>query len=285
MALADELGGVVINADAMQVYADLRILTARPSDDDMARVPHRLFGHVDAAEAYSVGRWLADAERVLADVWSEGRVPILVGGTGLYFKALTQGLSAIPAIPEDIRIRLRAQAVAQTPAALHQRLAACDPDMAARLRPTDPQRILRALEVFEATGVSLREFHATRSAPLVSPMAAAFVSPSRLDLNRSIDHRLDRMVEGGALVEVGALASRVLDPALPAMRALGVAELAAALAGAMPLDAALARAKLSTRRYAKRQVTFARHQLTGFRWVLPEEGHNALLDLWRRPKC
>ena len=264
--LAERLGGVVINADSMAVYRDLSILTGRPEAADLARVPHRLYGHRDAAEAYSVGLWLQDAAAALEEAQASRRVPIVVGGTGLYFKALTAGLSDIPSVPLAIRDRLRSEAAQTSGAELHARLAASDPETAARLRPTDPQRILRALEVLEATGRPLSAHQAVRQPALlaVGHGVGLAIEPERAELKVAIDRRFDRMMSAGALDEVRRLAERRLDPALPALRALGVRPLLAHLSGALRLDAAVHQAKAETRAYAKRQVTFARHQLAGF---------------------
>lgn len=271
--LAQRLNGWAINADSMQVYGDLRIITARPTPQEEASAPHRLFGHMDAAQNYSVGRWLADAQAVLREARTADRLPIFVGGTGMYFKALTQGLSDIPAVPEEVRAAVRAQADGLSAPELHARLAALDPLMAAKLRPTDPQRILRALEIFTATGRSLAAFQGARSAPLLDMAAcrAVFLAPDRPLLNARIDARFDAMMHEGALQEVERLAARNLDPALPAMRAHGVPGLIAYLRGACSLEEAIQKGKTDTRHYAKRQFTFVRHQLPGFEWVKPEE--------------
>ncbi len=278
IAAARRLNGVAINADSMQVYADLRILTARPTVADQAGVPHILFGHVDAATNYSVGRYIEDAARALEDARAGGRTPIFVGGTGLYFKALVQGLSAIPAVPPGTRARLRAWAEGRTSQNLHDELASRDPPMAARLRPSDPQRILRALEVLDATGQSLATFQGARAPPLldIGACAALFVAPEPAASRARIDARFDAMMEAGALDEVVALAARNLDPALPAMRAHGAPGLIAYVRGEIDLDDAIARGKADTRRYAKRQRTFARHQLPMFRWTPPEAALAAL---------
>jgi tRNA dimethylallyltransferase len=278
LALAEKLGGVVINADALQVYADLSTLSARPSAADLNRAPHHLFGHVDAAEAYSVGQWLRELAPLLDHAWAQARVPVIVGGTGLYFKALTQGLSEMPAIPPSVRTRIRAEAEGVPADTLHARLAAIDPVMAARLRPTDPQRILRALEVLAATGRSLAFFQGARGSPLLPPEQAIAVvlSPDRVSLNAQIDSRFDAMVARGALDEVEALARRSLDPALPAMRALGVPPLLAFLKGDLSLADAITAGKTQTRQYAKRQLTFARHQLQTFAQLSPAEASSFL---------
>ncbi len=268
----------------MAVYRDLRILTGRPGEVDLRRAPHALFGAIDGAERYSVGRWLADVEPVLRDAWAAGRLPILVGGTGLYFQALTQGLSEIPAVSEAVRARVKAEARNLPPEALHLALARRDPETAARLRPTDPQRILRALEVFEETGRPLAMFQARRGPPLLAEehVTGTVLAPDRLTSMRAIDRRFDAMMARGALGEVEALATRGLDPALPVMRALGVPPLLAHLRDRVPLEEAMASAKAQTRAYAKRQLTFARHQLRGFRWLAPQDAEAAIVGSQRR---
>lgn len=269
LALAERQGGVVINADSMAVYRDLRTLTGRPTDADEARAPHRLYGHKDAAHPYSVGQWLADVEAEIGAARKADRLPIVVGGTGLYFKALTEGLSDIPEVPAALRETVRQEAEGLGAADLHARLAARDPSTAARLRPTDAQRILRAIEVFEATGRPLVSYQGLRQAPLLRPedYRGVVIAPDREALRQAIDRRFDRMMAEGALDEVAALAARHLDPALPAMRALGVPPLMGVVEGRIGQEAAVAQAKAQTRAYAKRQVTFARHQLPRFAWT------------------
>ncbi len=263
----------------MQVYGDLRVLTARPAVEEEALAPHALFGHVDGAVNYSVGRWLADAARALATARANGSVPIFVGGTGMYFKALTQGLSDIPAVPAETRASVRAQAEGVAAAELHARLAAVDPLMAARLRPSDPQRLLRALEVFEATGKSLASFQGARARPLlaIDDCAAVFLAPEPAALRARIDARFEAMLRAGALEEVRALAARALDPALPVMRAHGAPGLMAYLRGECSLAEAVGRGQMDTRRYSKRQRTFARHQLPAFAWTRPDDAESAIL--------
>lgn len=282
LSLADALGGAVINADSMQVYHDLRALTARPSGENEAEAPHKLYGHVDGAVNYSAGLWLQDAAAARNEALRQGRLPIFAGGTGLYFKALTQGLSAIPPVPPNVRARVRARAAGIPPASLHAELQRCDPETAARLRPSDPQRILRALEVYEATGKSLVSFHAAREPPLLDPdhVLAFFLAPEREALKAQIDARFDKMLQQGALQEVAALRERRLDPALPVMRAHGVPHLIAHLDGEICLAEAARRAKRDTCLYARRQFTFARHQLPVFRWVKPEEAETLALSLF-----
>ncbi len=275
-ALASEVarrcGGVVVNADSMQVYRELAILTARPTPEDEARVPHRLYGHRPAGEGCSVADWLADAAAVLGELRAEGRPAVFVGGTGLYLDALTQGLSDIPPVPDEIRERWRAAAAERNAAALHGELAARDPEGAARIRPTDTQRIVRALEVLEATGRPLAAFHGRRSPPPLAPeeiVAALVLAPDRADLARRIEARFRAMVAVGGLEEARALAALGLDPRLPAMKAIGVPEMVAAATGAMPVEAAIAAAVTATRRYAKRQETWFRNRMPGWTRVPP----------------
>jgi tRNA dimethylallyltransferase len=271
LALAEQLGGMVINADSMQVYRDLRIITARPTPAEAARVPHRLYGHVDAAENYSVGRWLADVGPALDETRAAGRVPILVGGTGLYFRALTQGLSNIPPVPLEIRGRVRARMETDGVAALHAELVRRDPST--RLKPADRTRVARALEVLEATGRSLADWHREGLPPPIDALSAVkvFLAPARDELRRRIDARFDAMLAAGALDEVRALMARKLDPLLPAMKAHGVPWLIRHLNGEITLAEAAEGAKADTRRYIKRQFTWARHQLPDWTWLEPGE--------------
>jgi len=280
LMLAERLGGTVINADSMQVYRDLRVITARPTPDEERRALHLLYGHMDAAENYSTGRWMADAARVLAETESAGRLPIFVGGTGLYFRALTQGLSDIPPVPAGVRARVRGQAEGVPATELHARLASVDPRTAAGLRPSDRQRTLRALEVFAATGRPLVEWQEKPGVPMIRPeqTAAAFLSVERDELRRRIDDRFDAMLNAGALDEVRRLAARKLEPAPPAMKAHGVPWLVRHLAGEISLEEAAAGGKADTRRYAKRQETWFRHQLKEFRWIEPERAVEYILS-------
>ena len=272
LSLADQFGGAIINTDSMQVYRDLSIITARPTADEMARAPHYLFGTVDAAENYSVARWLADAGAALRSIEAAGRFPIFVGGTGLYFRALTHGLSDIPPVPEAVRSEVRDWAEGRAPEDIHARLAALDPETAATLRPSDPQRNLRALEVFTATGRSLRSFHAERKGAALQSdeVLSIFLAPDRDLLRARIDARFDGMMAAGAFEEVEQLAMRGLDPALPAMRAHGVPGLIRALRGDISFDEAIEKGKADTRAYSKRQHTWFRHQAPDFTWVKPE---------------
>ncbi|MPZ36791.1 MAG: tRNA (adenosine(37)-N6)-dimethylallyltransferase MiaA [Rhizobiales bacterium] len=291
LALAEKLGGTVINADSMQVYRDLRIITARPTAADVARVPHLLYGHVDAAENYSVGRWCVDAQAAIAETREAGRLPILVGGTGLYFKGLTQGLAAVPPIPAGVRAAIRARLAAEGVAPLHAELMQRDPVAAQRLMPGDRSRITRALEVILATGRSLSEWHfegmphsasKTRVNALM-PIDALravkiFLDVERAELYRRIDVRFDAMVAGGALDEVRTLAERRLDATLPAMKAHGVPWLIRYINGEMPLDEAAEGGKRDTRRYTKRQATWFRNQLPDFVWVAPAEAERKVMS-------
>jgi tRNA dimethylallyltransferase len=275
LALAEKFGATIVNADSMQVYADLRVLTARPTADEEDRAPHRLFGEIDGAVNYSVGRWSRRVQEILDEI-GEGPV-ILVGGTGLYFRALTEGLSEMPTVPEAVRAATRERAERRATADLHAELQTLDPDTALRLRPSDRQRTLRALEVFAATGRPLASFQGARRAPALAPgeWTGLFLGPDREALYRRINARFDAMIAKGALDEAAALAERRLDPALPVMRAHGVPHLIAHLEGRLTLAEAAERAKVDTRHYAKRQFTWARHQLEGFAWVAPEAAEDA----------
>jgi len=263
LKVADRLGGAVVNTDSMQVYRDLAIITARPGAEDTARVPHRLYGHVDAAENYSAGRFVDDARTVVSELGTRGRVPVFTGGTGLYFKALTEGLAAIPPIPAQVRENVREMLAAHGPQALHEHLRRRDPEAAARLNPADRTRIARALEVVLATGRSITAWRHQGLPPLLDPARTArvFLSPDRAVLYRRIDARFDAMLSLGALEEVRRLGARRLDPLLPAMKAHGVPWLIRHLDGGMPLVEAAREAKKDTRHYAKRQFTWFRHQL------------------------
>jgi len=259
LKMARERGGMVINADSMQVYRELHVLTARPSAAEEGEAPHRLYGYVAGAQAHSVSHWLADVEAALAEAEYLGLCPIIVGGTGLYFKALTEGLSPVPPIPDDVRQHWRAEA-RRDPARLYETLRERDPDMAKRLAPGDAQRITRAVEVIDATGISLAEWQGRPGRPLVDITSCErlLVVRPREDLHRRCDERFDAMMASGALDEVRALMQLGLSPDLPVMRALGVAPLAAYLDGACSHEEAVARAKTETRQYVKRQETWTR---------------------------
>jgi tRNA dimethylallyltransferase len=261
LRLAQALGGEVVNADALQLYRDLRVVTARPSPDEEARAPHHLFGVADAADGWSTGRWLRAAVEVLAGIAARGRPAIVTGGTGLYFKALTEGLAETPPVPAAIRQATAARFDAVGEAAFRRDLTARDPAAEARIGPCDRQRLLRAYEVHEATGTALSDWQA-RTRPALDPgvWRAAALEPDRAALYARCDARLQRMVAEGALEEVAALTARGLDPALPVMKAVGVREMAAHLAGQCALADAVALAQQETRRYAKRQLTWLRNQ-------------------------
>ncbi len=261
LAVAEALGGTIINADSMQVYRDLAVLTARPGAAELARVPHRLYGVIDAAEACSAGRWRALALGEIAAAREAGRVPVLSGGTGLYLRALLDGLAPVPPVPAALREEARSLHARLGGEAFRRALAARDPDAAQRLSPGDTQRLIRAYEVVAATGRPLAEWRRGQG-PAAGPSAAAVVLlPPRAMLYAACDARFLAMMERGALAEVEALLARGLDPALPAMKAVGVPELASLLAGRSSRQAAIAAAQQATRRYAKRQYTWFRHQI------------------------
>lgn len=278
LSLAERTGGIVINTDSMQVYRDLRIITARPTPDEEARVPHRLYGHVDAGVNCSAGMWVADAAAALEEAFAQNRLPIFAGGSGLYFKALTRGLSAVPPIPSQVRDDVRARLERDGAEALHAVLARRDPAAAQRLKPRDRARIARALEVVEATGRSLTDWHRDGLPPLLPPgkVRAIFLAPDREALYARIDARFGAMLAAGALEEVRALAERHLDPLLPAMKAHGVPALMRHLRGEISLEEAAEIGRADTRHYAKRQFTWFRYQLPEFRWTSPEEAEAQL---------
>jgi tRNA dimethylallyltransferase len=278
LALAEIHGGMIINADSMQVYRDLRVLTARPTREEEAVAPHRLYGHVDAAVNFSAGAWVADAAKVLAEARAQNRVPIFAGGSGLYFKALTRGLSAVPPIPPDVREEVRARLQRDGVEALHAALMQRDPASAERLKPRDRIRIARALEVVEATGRSLTDWHRDGLPPLLPPgtFTAVFLAAERDELYARIDARFDAMLQAGALDEVAALAARRLDPLLPAMKAHGVPALLRHVEGEITLQQAAVIGRADTRHYAKRQFTWFRHQLPEFEWVKAGEARRWL---------
>lgn len=272
LTLAERHRGLVINADSMQVYRDLRVLSARPTGDEEAAVPHRLYGFVPAEQEYTVADYLRDARRALAEAREKAMLPIFVGGTGLYFKALTQGLAETP--PIDPAIRRTLEAEAERGADMHARLAALDADAAQRLSPADLPRILRALEVVLATGRTLAHWQKTaQTAPLLAPgrWLGVFLALERDLLKRRIAARFATMIEAGALAEVAALMRLGPKPNRGVMKAHGVPHLVAHLAGTLPLADAIERGIIDTRRYAKRQGTFMRGQLEGFSVVSAEQ--------------
>jgi tRNA dimethylallyltransferase len=258
LELARRIGGTVINADSMQVYRDLAVLTARPTAAEMAEAPHALYGHVDGAEAYSAGRFAAEAGAEIRSAIRDRRMPIVVGGTGLYFKALLEGLAPVPPVLPEIRAYWRAEAERLGGPALHKILAQRDPAMAGRLEPSDRQRIARALEVIDSTGHSLLAWQQKPGTPVVREQDTVriVIDIAREELYRRCDARFERMLVGGAPEEVRALLSRRLDVELPVMRALGVEPIARMLAGEITREAAGERVKAETRQYAKRQQTW-----------------------------
>jgi len=260
LVLAERLGGTVINADSMQVYRELRILTARPSPEDEARVPHALYGVRLAAEPGSAAWWREAALAEMERARRAGRVPILCGGTGLYLQALAGGLAAIPDPGPDARAEARALLAEEGPAALHARLAAADPATAARIRPSDSQRLARAWEVWRGTGRGLAAWHAAPALAPSHPFRMLRLDPPRPALRAAIAERFDAMLAAGALDEVRALLALGLDPSLPIMRAQGVPELAAYLRGERTLQDARGRAVLATGQYTKRQATWFRNR-------------------------
>jgi len=259
IALAEKRRGTVINADSAQVYADLRVLTARPSEEDEARVPHRLFGHIDGGDLYSAARWAAEARAAINEAHRDGRLPILVGGTGLYLLTLLDGIAPIPEIEPEIREEIRAMPVAEA----HGHLTRLDPEAAARLHPSDTTRVGRALEVVRSTGFPLAHWHTERQGGIGGEiaLAATVLLPDRAWLTARTDARFEAMLDGGAVDEVRALEARTdLGENAPVRRAIGVREIADWLAGTIDRTEAVARAQAATRQYAKRQYTWFRRQ-------------------------
>ncbi|MGA7711703.1 MAG: tRNA (adenosine(37)-N6)-dimethylallyltransferase MiaA [Rhizomicrobium sp.] len=267
LALAEALGGTVINADSMQVYREIRILSARPPDEDMARVPHLLYGHAGARERYSVGRYQTDAIAALSEARAQSRLPIFTGGTGLYFTALTEGLAAIPTVPGSVRKTARDKLDAMGVAALHAELARRDPQTAAQLRPSDTQRVLRAYEVFEATGRPLASWQQAAGTPVLAGLRLAkfVLDVPRPELRQRIDTRFRAMLAAGARAEAAALAG--LDPVLPSAKILGLRELWAWERGLMNEADAIALAVTATRQFAKRQMTWFRSRMSDWTWI------------------
>jgi tRNA dimethylallyltransferase len=269
LELAEEIGGVVINADSMQVYREAPILTAQPSEADKARVPHLLYGHVSAREVYSVGRWRDDAAKAIAEAKAMNRTPVFVGGTCMYFMALTEGLADIPPTPPEIRDAARALLDDIGVEALHAQLTDRDPVTASKLRPSDPQRVLRAFEVFEATGRPLAEWQDAPTAPLLknAKLASFVLDPPRPELRARIASRFESMLDEGGLDEARALEG--LDPALPAAKLLGLRPLQALGAGTLTRAEALDAAITATRQFSKRQMTWFRHRMPHYIWFDP----------------
>src|ERR1043166_5165282 len=268
LALAEQIGGAIVNADSMQVYAETRVLTARPTDAEMARAPHYLYGHVSVSERYSVGRYQADAAGAPADIRARELVPIFVGGTGLYFGALTEGIGGNPPTPPEIRKAVEARRKKIGAEAFFAELMERDPEIAARMRVPDTQRTIRAREVL--------------GRPLLAGLSQArfVIAPSRLAIYQRIVARLDRMMEEGGIEE--ALALRKLDPLLPAAKILGVREILAARAGYMSLDAAVQETRLAPRQYAKRQMTWFRHRMKDWTWLETDDSEIVALEVQRQ---
>ncbi len=259
--LAERLGGVVVNADSMQVYQDLRILTARPSPEEEAQVPHVLYGHVDAAVRHSAGRWLEEARVEAARIMAEGGIPIFTGGTGLYFRVLEEGIAEIPEVPEALRQEISGLDIADL--CTRARRLGLDADL-------DRQRLVRAVTVRLATGRRLEEFHGSGGRPGLSPgtdVLRLFIAPERGMLVRRIEQRFGEMLDQGAVEEVERLLARQLDPSLPAMKAHGVRNIAAALRGEITMEEAAQGAITETRQYAKRQMTWARKFMREWTWA------------------
>ncbi|SFV29323.1 tRNA (adenosine(37)-N6)-dimethylallyltransferase MiaA [Hyphomicrobium facile] len=282
MAIAEHARGEIINADSMQVYRELRVLSARPSVEEEARVPHALYGFVPAGEAYSAGRFVRDAAAAIARARSAGRRPVIVGGTGLYFKALIEGLSPIPAIAADVRDYWRRAGEERGAGALHSELLRVDPVMAERLAPTDTQRIVRALEVIQSTGRSLAEWQSLRGEPVIEEPETVrlAVSGDRAELHARADARFDRMMREGALDEARALSALQLDPDLPAMRAIGVRPLLRLARGEIGEDEARELAKAETRQYIKRQETWLKRNMISWEPVTTKETASSLRDIF-----
>ena len=279
LKLAQHIDGVIVNADSMQVYREAQILTARPSAADMAVVPHFLYGHVPVREAYSTGRFQSDAAHALAEARAARRIPIFVGGTGLYFTALTEGLADMPIIPPAVRSAARRHLAAVGNAAFHGELAARDPLMAAQLNPGDSQRMLRAYEVFEASGKPLSFWQQSAGTPVLDGLTLAkfVLDVPRPILRERIEERFRAMLAGGALAE--ALALRDLDPALPAAKIIGRRELLALHDGTLGAEQAVERAVIATRQFAKRQDTWFRNQLAGWTRLAAADHRNIVTNL------
>ncbi len=280
LRLAEHLGGVVVNADSMQVYRELRILTARPGPDEEARAPHALYGFVPGSESYSAGRYAADVACVLDEARRDGRRAIIVGGTGLYFKALTEGLSPIPPVPEDVRARWRTAAAEKGAAHLHAELAARDAEMAGRLARGDTQRVVRALEVIDGTGMSLAEWQRLPRQPVVDFNATIplVVDVDRDVLAERIEARFEQMLDEGGLKEAQQLKAAGLSPTLPVMLALGVGPLLRHLGGELSLAEAVVAGKAESRQYAKRQRTWMRSNMIAWKPVTTQQMQQSAAD-------
>ncbi|MEJ5081970.1 MULTISPECIES: tRNA (adenosine(37)-N6)-dimethylallyltransferase MiaA [unclassified Ochrobactrum] len=278
LQLAKKTGGFIVNTDSMQVYDVLDLLSARPQPDELHEAEHYLYGHVAPSVSYSTGKWFADVEALLSRSDLKGRTPIFVGGTGLYFRALLGGLSQMPEVPADVREYWRNKMSEEGAEALHLMLSQRDPEIAATLRPTDSQRIVRALEVFEGTGQSLLHWQKNTGTALVDDARARkiILLPDRQWLGERIAQRFNLMWDHGALEEVRAIMALDLDPALPALKAIGVREISAFFAGEMTREEAIELSVIATRQYAKRQSTWFRNQLDDS-WKRYISGQEALL--------
>lgn len=274
LAVAERDGGVVINADASQVYGCWRVLSARPSDAELARAPHRLYGHVECGVRYSTGAWLRDVAGALAEARAAGLRPIVVGGTGLYFTALTEGLAAIPEIPVEVRAQSLAMLAAGRVGAMLDDLAREDAETFGRIDRDNPMRVQRAWDVLRATGRGLADWHRTTPAPLVEDAVKVVLDPDISRLDNNIKARLSEMVEHGALSECRAFVHAGYDPSLPSARVLGAPQLMAHLRGEMGLDEAVGAAATATRQYAKRQRTWMRNRMGA--WLRIPSGPEAL---------
>lgn len=276
--MAKKTGGFIVNTDSMQVYDVLDLLSARPQPDELRQAEHYLYGHVAPSVSYSTGKWFADVEALLSRDDLKTRTPIFVGGTGLYFRALLGGLSQMPEVPADAREYWRDRMSEEGAEALHGMLIDRDPEIAATLHPTDSQRIVRALEVFEGTGKSLLHWQRETGTALVNDTSATKIVllPDRKWLSERIASRFNLMWDHGALDEVRALTALQLDPSLPAMKAIGVREISAFLAGKMSREEAIELSIIATRQYAKRQSTWFRNQLDES-WKVFTSGENAQL--------
>ncbi|HEV2531863.1 tRNA (adenosine(37)-N6)-dimethylallyltransferase MiaA [Phenylobacterium sp.] len=279
LRLAEAADAEIVNADSMQLYRDLRVLTARPSVEDEARAPHHLFGTVDAADGWSVGKWLRAAGELLAELAAAHRPVVFVGGTGLYFRALTKGLAHIPPVAAAVRREAEADYDLMGESAFRGRLGAYDPAAAARISEGDRQRLVRAWEVYAATGTPISDWQQSGQPVLTGDAwRAVALDPPREALYARCDDRLEAMVAEGAILEVAALAARNLDPDLPVMKAVGVREFAAYVRGEIEMAQALAAAKRETRRYAKRQLTWMRGQMDGW----PRLAGETAEEQWRQ---
>jgi tRNA dimethylallyltransferase len=288
MEMAEALGGTIVNADSMQVYQELRVLTARPSEDDETRVPHDLYGYRDAVDLASAADWTADARAAIRRIRIEGRRPIVVGGTGLYMRTLMEGIAAIPVTPDEIRTRARGRHKEIGAAAFHAELATRDSEAAARLPVGDSQRVLRAWEVFEATGRALSDWHRDPIPPTGLEFRMIALIPSRDELYQRCEQRFGEMLAAGALEEVHELKIRAeresMDPALPIFKALGYPALSEHLRGKISLKEAATKSQQQTRNYAKRQMTWLRHQLPDARDINLDKTHIMKLSCVDRKK-